>query len=48
MADVLDQDEVDALLQAVAGGELGENKEDGSLAEAEAAYLRFQEAGAGQ
>ena len=43
MADVLDQDEVDALLQAVAGGELGENKEDGSLAEAEAALEKPRE-----
>ena len=29
MADVLDQDEVDALLKAVAGGELGEDAEEG-------------------
>jgi len=43
MADVLDQDEVDALLQAVAGGELGENKEDGSLAEVESAQDKPRE-----
>jgi flagellar motor switch protein FliM len=35
MADVLDQDEVDALLQAVAGGDIGENKEEDSTGKAE-------------
>jgi flagellar motor switch protein FliM len=43
MADVLDQNEVDALLQAVAGGELGENKEDDALDEARSAQDKSRE-----
>jgi len=43
MADVLDQDEVDALLQAVAGGELGEATEDGSAADVESEQDKSRE-----